>query len=57
MTGLRFVACDRCETVFAQPSPSASTDRCDVCDGGHLKEITGRLGGDDYFTSALREDP
>jgi hypothetical protein len=56
MTGLRFVACDRCATVFARPSPPAAAERCDVCDRGHLEEITDRLGGDDYFTSALRED-
>jgi len=56
MTGLRFVTCDRCATVFARPSPPAAAERCDVCDRGHLEEITDRLGGDDYFTSALRED-
>ena len=56
MTGLRFVACDRCATVFARPTPLEPTERCDVCDRGHLTEITGRLGEDDYFTSALRDD-
>lgn len=50
MTGLRFVACDRCATVFARPTPSEPAEQCAVCERGRLESITGELGDDDYFT-------
>lgn len=56
MTGLIFVACDHCATVFARVTSLDPAESCTVCDRGQLEDITGQLGGDDYFTSALRDE-
>jgi hypothetical protein len=46
MLGLRFFACDRCETVHAAPETSPS---CSNCEGGPLREITNELQADTSF--------
>lgn len=45
MLGLRFFACERCETVYANPPDPPHCDRCDT----PLREITERLQEDAYF--------
>jgi rRNA maturation endonuclease Nob1 len=45
--GLRFFACNRCDTVFADPERPL---RCDSCGGDALEEITDKLQADTYFT-------
>lgn len=46
MLGLRFYACDRCDTVFADPD---APRECGECADGRLNEITHRLQADTYF--------
>ncbi|MBX0288299.1 hypothetical protein [Haloarcula salinisoli] len=51
MTGLRFLACDRCGTVHAEPLlPS----RCRHCRADGLVDITDRVQDDRYFTRPKR---
>jgi hypothetical protein len=45
MLGLRFFACERCETVYANPPDPPRCARCEVA----LQEITDRLQDDAYF--------
>ena len=45
MLGLRFFACERCETVYANPPAPPQCHRCDVC----LREITDSLQDESYF--------
>jgi hypothetical protein len=47
--GLRYYACDRCETVFADVE---TPPRCGRCAAEGLREITRDLQGDDYFWRA-----
>jgi len=46
MLGLRFFACERCETVYASPN---TPPYCDDCDGTTFRELTRRLQDDSYF--------
>jgi len=45
MPGLRFFACEQCQTVYANPPDPPRCHRCDVA----LREITDRLQDDAYF--------
>jgi rRNA maturation endonuclease Nob1 len=45
----RFFACDRCDTVFADPE---RPPYCDSCGEPSLTEITRALQADRYFTRA-----
>ena len=47
MLGLRFFACEECETVFAGPE---KPPWCDSCDGDSFEEITHRLQANAYLT-------
>jgi hypothetical protein len=47
--GLRFYACTRCETVYAEP---VAPTPCPTCGGEKPRDITGRLEGDSYFFDA-----
>ncbi|WP_175501323.1 hypothetical protein [Halogeometricum limi] len=52
MLGLRFFACDRCDTVFADVAEPPWCDGCggdDGCGGGSFAEITSRVQRDEYF--------
>lgn len=46
MLGLRFYACEDCETVHADVGVPPA---CGRCDGGAFREITRSLGTDTYF--------
>jgi hypothetical protein len=50
--GLRYYACDRCETVFADVE---APPRCGRCAAERLRELTRDLQGDDYFWRATAE--
>lgn len=52
MPGLRFFACDGCETVYALPD---ETFGCGRCEEGSLTEITASLQDDAYFLPPGRE--
>jgi hypothetical protein len=43
--GLRYVACKRCETVYATPDPPGD---CAVC-AGPLTELAAGSGAESYF--------
>jgi hypothetical protein len=47
--GLRFFACERCETVYAAPEEPSD---CDRCDDGRLAELVdaGRDAAAAYFS-------
>jgi len=47
MTGLQFLACDRCDTVHAEP---LAPDQCRRCGEDALVDITGRVQDDRYFS-------
>lgn len=49
MLGLRFFECRWCETVYAGPD---APPHCTGCAGEAFTELTGRLQGDTYFSSA-----
>lgn len=47
MPGIRFFACETCDTVYAIPDRPSN---CDACGGAHLDEITDALGNAAYFS-------
>jgi len=47
MPGLLFLACDRCETVHAEPF---APTQCRWCGEDALVDITGRVQDDRYFS-------
>jgi PHP family Zn ribbon phosphoesterase len=47
--GLRYVACDACETVFALPDAAETPAGCDRCGARPLREVRGLDGPDAYF--------
>ncbi|MFC7234914.1 hypothetical protein [Halosegnis marinus] len=50
MLGLRYVACDDCDTVWAVPAADpAVSGPCPDCGGGSVTEVTDRLGDASYF--------
>ncbi len=56
MTGLQYLSCERCSTVYAHPvGDDVETDaRCSECGSGRLVDVSSRLDDEPYFTSALR---
>ncbi|WP_187347743.1 hypothetical protein [Haloplanus rubicundus] len=46
MPGLRFFACERCETVYAAPEEPSG---CDRCADGRLAELGDADGAAAYF--------
>lgn len=47
MLGLRYVVCDRCETVFAVPE---TPSRCQRCDAPALRAVESGTGAAAYFS-------
>ncbi|ERG96213.1 MAG: hypothetical protein J07HQW2_02688 [Haloquadratum walsbyi J07HQW2] len=49
MLGLRFFACNICETVMAVPTEPS---RCHDCQNGDIAEISGTVQSDTYFMTS-----
>lgn len=52
MLGLRFFACDGCDTVYSGVEPP---ERCDDCGRVSPEEISDRLRKDAYFCRAVEQ--
>lgn len=46
MLGLRFFACEECDTVYADIEEPR---HCGTCDGAHIAEISSGMGATTYF--------